>query len=783
MYFKNKIFYVLLLFLLLIPDDAFAVTFHSVTGYPTEVIINGISNQDSRKYTNDYSGTSTYDAYCADQGTNFTASQNFSEVNIYKNEKHCSYTLDGRNNNAYCSKMVARVIQVAREQQSGAELKWRWAQMCVWAYLGHHSDGNFILRNNYAYGSTLSATHVSYWLFSGVISEAARRYRETDGQGVSIDDDVSDKIGLSIPDSTLYFVPNGNSCNGGGYYITKNFTIKNNLGEKRRFKISVNVNDNTTENPVYICESGTRVEECKQVTQNVELTASSEKKYYLKSASSKVWSGGIKLKVELMPYTVGRSVSGNIPDTAYFANGGNQNMIVYIDNGGNISAQVTVKGEKNATFNYVSLSHETCENHKNDNVGKFSSSNEEVRSSSCINKFIKAGGDKTLPDKDKYEVNFGDCACTLLELDNGNKVNVRLYENVSFRYGVLNPILAYPGGGIRFSKKGESVTTDYMSTLTWRYVDFKDGKPYYYNSSNMANNIVTDSIHKEINEKIQGFIIEKLALRFKTIDSNDSKVQRDVDILSELSTTVTTKSVDGFIYNIFTSKTPADGISMNNAWFGIDGIVSYNSNSGIYGGNNYYIPVNYSGLTFPFDISKINLSAIDHSKNIFNFLYEADCPIEVTTDPDNPDEPCKENCDPDNPPGNPPSDPRYFEKAIVYRSINLNNPFPRANQDTGDDIKENWKDWYTNPLFNSENNRRRLENTFNSLPIYDVSLDKADKFNAITYLNNSYSYSSWAGIDVGGISSFVTNPIYRISLEPSKDSYCSIGEFKSDCDK
>lgn len=769
MTFKGKLFCILIFFCL-IPRGVYAISFWSTTpGEAPIMTVHGIENQDSRKYTKDYLGTTFYDAYCGDQGTHFTTSQNFAEVSKYKNEKHCSYTLNGVNNNAYCDKMVARVIQVAREQDNNLEIGWRWAQMCVWAYLGHHADDNFKLRNNYAYGDVLSGTYVYYNNFSSVIAEAARRYSASNvDYQQSSEENVSNKINLNVSDNNLYFVPNGNSCSGGGYYITKTFTLKNDLEVKKSFNITVNVNSETTSNPIYICNADRPVEQCSQISQRIELKAGEQKKYYLKSASSITWPNGINLKVALVPYTEERVTEGSIPDTAYFSNSGNQNMIVYVPNSGSNSSNVTVKGSQERQFNYLSLTHKTCNdfpNNKTDNENTYTPSSGVV-SKSCASKFIDSSGN--LPTKDKYEANFANCDCKLIEFD-GGKVNIRIYENVLFRYGVLNPISVYPGGGFRFARKNESITTDYISSLTWRYVDYKDNKPYYYNTSNMSDSIVNADIHKKIDEKVKSLIKDSLDLKFETIDSNDAKVgKKTITISSGLTVTETKNNIDGYNYTTYLSKTSDNGISMNDAYFGNDGTVSYDSNSGYlhFGGKNYYIPVNYRDSSFPFKIPEINLSVI--KDNFYKFLYEADCSIKVINDPDNPDP------DPD-----PSDEPDYFEKAVVYRSIDLNNPFPRANQSTGEGIKENWKDWYAG----SNSNKQRLKRAFDNYPtapLYAVEMD-SDKLKRIFDNNRGRSYNDWNSISDGGVNSFIME--YGVDYSRSGNSFCYIGQFNSECDR
>lgn len=666
--------------------------------------------------------------------------------------KRCKYTVNGTvHEDGKCSKIIGFIIAEARSQGDTEVEKYWYVQNSIWAYFGDINAGvvndgrDLYYKNNKI---SWNDNRPDYNFFREIINSAVVKYHNS--RRTAENPNIDFYLQINNNDTSLYYNPTG-SCGGAERYTSKTITVKNTYSETLQFSFGYT-------NGVQFSD---------ELSHGFTLASGQSKQFTITYA--RFDASEVELSV------TARKETNNIIETHdtvryYSATPGMgdvyQKMITVSD------GSYEVEKTKRLVFRKKQVTHKTCNdfpNNKTDNENTYTPSSGVV-SKSCASKFIDSSGN--LPTKDKYEANFANCDCKLIEFD-GGKVNIRIYENVLFRYGVLNPISVYPGGGFRFARKNESITTDYISSLTWRYVDYKDNKPYYYNISNMSDSIVNADIHKKIDEKVKSLIKDSLDLKFETIDSNDAKVgEKTITISSGLTVTETKNNIDGYNYTTYLSKTSDNGISMNDAYFGNDGTVSYDSNSGYlhFGGKNYYIPVNYRDSSFPFKIPEINLSVI--KDNFYKFLYEADCSIKVINDPDKP------NPGPD-PSDNPePSDePDYFEKAIVYRSIDLNNPFPRANQSTGEGIKENWKDWYAG----SNSNKQRLKRAFDnypSAPLYAVEMD-SDKLKRI--FDKGRSYNDWNSISDGGVNSFIME--YGVDYSRSGNSFCYIGQFNSECDR
>lgn len=760
-------------------------------------------------YLSDPDGSVTYDgnytypiygnggiAYCAQEMASFDGSTYHSLDNYFSSANNCQYKENGNGalNEGDCSKIIASIIN------EGQKFGYYWTQAALWGYLGFYTGyGNYTRPSAY-YNSKVQQ----------IISQAFKNYSNSVDNAPIVE--KSNNL-LTIQKFNyakhMYYVP---SDVGKGYYRSGNFFVGSKQSEnsikviptilitkKNGEQMTTLVNDDS----VKIMELNSKPLELDREYGSFNIARSgSGKIIYLKVSEDVIETGDniIQISFDTTMKTTEKVIRRDYDSVRYSSDG--QAVFQLVDRGSSTKEVDKIYQEfTTVTFVPHKATHKLCNDYRKDDLengivsGPTSEENPVVKG--CVNNYIKVGKNNNLPTKDKYEANFSHCSYRLIDLGKNKKVKIRIYENTSFRYGVLNPISSYPGGGFRFAKKGESITTDYASSLTWRYVDFMDGRPYYYNGStkpkeedpdllgNVSNldiNEVDEAIHAQVNEEVKKLMKKQLNLEFVTWDSNDATKKKNVVISNNLTVTETTKVINGLEYTTFVSKTDDSGISMNPSWFNVDGSVSYNETDGfpISGGNYYYIPTNYRESKFPFNIKKINLSILDFEKSRYSFLYEAKCEIEV--DDGDPDPTCVENCDPDNPPETPeePDDPEDFEKAIVYRPIDLDNPFPRANSTTGEGIKENWRTWYSG----SDDNKTRLKRTFTNYPnapLYSVTMDDS-KINKIVQYRNLAVYTNWNSINEGGNNSFIDSNGFEFKY-PGSNSYCPIGKFGSYCDE
>lgn len=176
-----------------------------------------------------------------------------------------------------------------------------------------------------------------------------------------------------------------------------------------------------------------------------------------------------------------------------------------------------------------------------------------------------------------------------------------------------------------------------------------------------------------------------------------------------------------------------------------------------YVGNKYFVPLKYSGGSFPFNlVSNVNPSLINEMVWELNGTCSVDVENGLFDDGGKP--------------------------LYKYRSISLSNPFPKGNTSL------NWRKWHL-----ISGNLDRLKNTYDYDPIYLVTLTKnfgvdgieIDDINNCSSIgsNQSYgcsgSYGSFDGLSIEGISNFVDSYPWARS---NQNSYCGLGLFSSRCD-
>lgn len=185
-----------------------------------------------------------------------------------------------------------------------------------------------------------------------------------------------------------------------------------------------------------------------------------------------------------------------------------------------------------------------------------------------------------------------------------------------------------------------------------------------------------------------------------------------------------------------------------------------------YVGNKYFVPLKYSG-SFPFNLAaNVNPSLI----NVMEWELNGTCSVDVENGLFDDD-----------------GKPLY-----KYRSISLNNPFPKVDAEAGVGYPINWMDWMTGS--NKDNNIARLKNTYDYDPIYLVTLTKnfssngieIDEINSCSSIgaNQVYgcsrSYGSFDGLSIEGISNLIDS--YPFWSQNNQNSYCGLGLFSSRCD-
>lgn len=376
-------------------------------------------------------------------------------------------------------------------------------------------------------------------------------------------------------------------------------------------------------------------------------------------------------------------------------------------------------------------------------------------------------------------------------------VNYLIDTSVSFNGGTLkNNPLTYAGGGFKF----QDITLQAKSK--WYYsgyaaegvpaVSYKiEGIPYNIN----YNNVFSDrdgtnqkfknakELWVKIDEEVDKFIrnnSNKFMLKFDTVDSNDPnnlnnvvKVDQTFSYSKSLPTETDSDTYYTVAYNYkvkqacgrdekfeYVDKECSDGYKLVNSFANEDGAY-------ITGDDRYYfIPFGYKK-----EDAKVNVTLGVSGKQ-----YTTTCTVKVNSSGN----PCPDSGD---------SEPKSVEEQVSYRSIDVSNPFPRANEQYYS-IPINWRNWYCNGVGTSnkcvenKNNINRLNRSYANI-YYSGDYD-SDKLTSIAKdtLNSSNNYySSWENIDVEtGKSKALDDNFIKQQFSNSAPSYCPLGSFDKKCD-
>lgn len=373
-------------------------------------------------------------------------------------------------------------------------------------------------------------------------------------------------------------------------------------------------------------------------------------------------------------------------------------------------------------------------------------------------------------------------------------VNYLIDTSVSFDGGTLkNTPSTYAGGGFKF----QDITLQAKSK--WYYSGYAaEGVPVVSykiegNSYNINyNNVFEDSdgtkqkfknaeeLWGKIDKEVNNFISnnsKKFMLNFDTVDSNDpDKLDKEVKVDSSFKYNKTGTDSDTYYtvsYNYkvkqacgkdenfqYVDKECSDGYKLVNSFANEDGAY-------ITGDDRYYfIPFGYKK-----EDAKVNVTLGVSGKQ-----YTTTCTVKVNSSGN----PCPDSGD---------SEPKSVEEQVSYRSIDVSNPFPRANRQYYR-IPINWRNWYctgvgtSNGCVENKNNINRLKGSYANI-YYSGDYD-SDKLTSIAKdtLNSSNNYySSWENIDVEtGKSKALDDNFIKQQFSNSAPSYCPLGSFDKKCD-
>ena len=264
-----------------------------------------------------------------------------------------------------------------------------------------------------------------------------------------------------------------------------------------------------------------------------------------------------------------------------------------------------------------------------------------------------------------------------------------------------------------------------------------------FSKAGLDVNSVKNEIWKRFSDNVN------VQATFKTIDSNNAK-DKNKDIKDNVDEKITSHGYD--ITGSYNVKKGSYNYKTKKFEYGAcDG-------DACLPGLNYYIPYDYVkekendeikvNVSFPSSLTSANLSTV--------------CKVDVSLGGDD-------------------ITGGESKKILNYRSIDLNNPFPRANN-LKEQLPKNWQDFYCSNVSCPNNiNKLRLVNSYNYTPQYVANLTSD------TLLDNvlSGSYTSFSDINNDGTSKFVNNNLKVIT---NKDKhFCKLGyisdKFGEGCDQ
>lgn len=376
---------------------------------------------------------------------------------------------------------------------------------------------------------------------------------------------------------------------------------------------------------------------------------------------------------------------------------------------------------------------------------------------------------------------------------------------IKFNGGTLkdNSTSISPGTGFKFQNL--QTTVDGI----WYYTGYADaekqdpiieyqfnGKSYdincnsVYKDEGLTTSLITpQDLWKQIDESVRN---EKISFnsKYTTVDSNDNTninkdISSQIDSITSFDTNpptvndhdthyVTTKTDSikksciketNFEYVDEDENCPAE-YAQTDSYAGED--FSYIEKNGRY----YFIPFGYKQDTVDVTV-ELNVAGKELSTTCSIRVNDGGSPCEPTNS----------------------SEPKSIEDQVSYRSIDKDNPFPRANNKYYS-IPINWRSWYCSSSGTSGNcipnteKQKRLSNSYSNI-YYSKKYSSQDLTNIAkqTLSDSKVYYSSWNNIvNITGKSNSIgaTNSDSTKIIEEkfgSTKSYCPLGSFKENCDQ
>lgn len=385
--------------------------------------------------------------------------------------------------------------------------------------------------------------------------------------------------------------------------------------------------------------------------------------------------------------------------------------------------------------------------------------------------------------------------------------SVLFYQEATFKFGdIPQKASIYAGKGFTLD------TTTYTNSVTWVIADIHpdDFSPYYnYSgvesilSGGSCNNqtinfnedalvyyyasdgsLLSATLKEAAFYVISGAAEKKIDtssvddIKFKSCDSNSStncdvnnpnyevsgswsKIGDTTIENSSMKELIGRKITNNYQYNLANSYVVLNGDQNGKALYieNVESEIDSYKNTG----EKYYIDFKWkSRLRFPFDLEKnINPSFL---KSIsMNWKLNGMCSITV-----------KDGYYTEGEGGK-------IETLLKYRSINVDNPFPKGN------IPSNWQKWWE-----KTSNQTRIKNSYGDYPdhpLYEITLSKYEIPDAKSIsdianygeANGNDSYASTKTISLDGSSKFV-KLFFSVFVRESDRLYCPLGTFKQECD-
>lgn len=398
------------------------------------------------------------------------------------------------------------------------------------------------------------------------------------------------------------------------------------------------------------------------------------------------------------------------------------------------------------------------------------------------------------------QLNSGDCSVV-----NTNEIRIKYFINytLNFSGGTLKEqtLSSYPGGGFKF----ENISTNFKNR--WYYASYagadKNSPPvveYKYNgdwysvnfdSIKKHNNMTgepflsREQIWNKIDEEVQKQV-QQISVKYKAISSNNSdgdlvSIDNDIDVGNLVVSS--NKTSDGNVDYLVTRRDKIKSSCVRNEKFeyissGKTCSPGYSFTNSSNSEPNYYIDGRYYFIPFGYKKEKFDVNI---NLNVAGKELSTTCSIKVN-DGGSP-------CEPTNS-----SEHKSIEDQVSYRSIDKDNPFPRANNKYYS-IPINWRSWYCSSSGTSGNcipnteKQKRLSNSYSNI-YYSKKYSSQDLTDIAkqTLMDSKVYYSSWNDIDTNGKSQSigVTNSGSTKIIEEkfgSTKSYCPLGSFKENCDQ